>query len=531
MNHAYFDIAFTPAVRTVQTRMGSRSGYEPSDHADGQCNDCLGATEAAFIEARDGFYQATVSENGWPYVQFRGGPAGFLKVMDARTIGYADFRGNVQYISVGNLEGNDRVAIILMDYVKRQRLKIFGRARLVNESDDPELVAQFELAHYRAHVERAVVINVEGYDWNCPQHITPRFTDIEVQEIVSPLRAEIAKLTAEKQAVGTHAATDAAWGSGALPLRISGIRQLTPRVRAYELSAADGARLPPVQAGAHLDVPIQLSPGVTSTRRYSITVYSEQHQTYEIAVLRENTGRGGSAAVHDRFQIGQTLHCGMPGNDFSLHTDARPTILFAGGIGITPIQAMAQQLRAMGRPFNLHYAARSPREAAYLPQLQNALGPYLHFYGDTPRRRMDISAVLANATSDTVIYVCGPAALIEAVRVAAAAAGISDDKVRFERFLMDARRHLDKPISVQLARTGKRVNVATGQTILEAVEAAGVPATAGCRNGSCGTCRVKVLSGQPDHRDTALTSDERALAGLMCICVSRSHTDSMTLDL
>ena len=167
MSRAYSDIAFTPAVRAVQTRMGSRQGYEPLDHTDDRRHR-LGAAEAAFIEARDGFYQASVGETGWPYVQFRGGPAGFLKVLDSGTIGYADFRGNVQYISVGNLEGNNRVSIILMDYANRRRLKILGRARIVDESDDPALLGRLELAHYRARVERAIVIDVEGVRLELP---------------------------------------------------------------------------------------------------------------------------------------------------------------------------------------------------------------------------------------------------------------------------------------------------------------------------------------------------------------------------
>ena len=193
MSRAYADIAFTPTVRAMQTRMGTRAGYAALDHTDDR-RDALTEAEAEFIRERDGFYQATVSETGWPYVQFRGGPAGFLKVLDSKTIGYADFRGNVQYVSVGNLQGNDRVSIILMDYANRRRLKILGRVRLVSKSDDPALVARLELPHYRARVERAVVIAVEAYDWNCPQHITPRFTEAEIESAVAPLHAEIARL-------------------------------------------------------------------------------------------------------------------------------------------------------------------------------------------------------------------------------------------------------------------------------------------------------------------------------------------------
>ena len=159
----------------------------------------LGPGEAAFITERDGFYQATVSETGWPYVQFRGGPAGFLKVLGEKTIAYADFRGNRQYISTGNLSGNDRVSLILMDYPNQRRLKIWGRARLVDAAEDPELVAALHDETYRARPERAVVITVEALDWNCPQHIPRRFTIDEFEEQFTTLREEIIRLRDENQ--------------------------------------------------------------------------------------------------------------------------------------------------------------------------------------------------------------------------------------------------------------------------------------------------------------------------------------------
>jgi uncharacterized protein len=192
MPQAFSDIAFTPAVRAMQTRMDSRKNYARLDESEDR-RDRLGQMEADFIGERDNFYQATVSETGWPYVQFRGGPAGFLKVLDEKTIGYADFRGNVQYISVGNLAANDRVAIILVDYANRLRLKILGRVRIVELDEDPALIARLALPSYRARVERGVIITVEGYDWNCPQHITPRFTEAEwsATHISSQTKADV----------------------------------------------------------------------------------------------------------------------------------------------------------------------------------------------------------------------------------------------------------------------------------------------------------------------------------------------------
>ena len=529
MSRAYFDIAFTRSVRAVQTQMGSRANYAPLDHTDDR-RQALGEREVEFIHDRDSFYQATVSETGWPYVQFRGGPAGFLKVLDAKTIGYADFRGNVQYISVGNLLGNDRVSIILMDYVNQRRLKILGRVRLVSESEDPALVARLELPHYRARVERAVVISVEGYDWNCPQHITPRFTEAEIQASMAPLRAEIAGLKLAMSTAAAPSSTDLL-GTGALPLRISGVRQLTPRVRAYELCTPDGSDLPTLSAGSHIDVPVRLSSGVVSQRRYSIASNPSRRDAYEIAVLREDAGSGGSVAVHADFRLGMVLKCGVPGNDFGLYGDARPTVLIAGGIGITPIRAMAYQLRNLHRGFELHYAARSRSEAAYLPSLEQGFGAELKFYADDRGQRLDVAGLLARSSIDTVFYVCGPAALIDAVRSEGAAAGIPAERIRFERFLATPATAANAPVSVILHRSGKRVEVSARQTILEAVEAAGVAAPSGCRNGSCGTCRVKVLGGHAQHRDHALNEAERNQAGLMCICVSRAESTELTLDL
>jgi predicted pyridoxine 5'-phosphate oxidase superfamily flavin-nucleotide-binding protein len=179
MPRPFGNIAFTPAVRAFQESRGVRTRSPRPDDPRDERGVSLTESEAGFISERDGFYQATVSESGWPYVQFRGGPTGFLRVLDERTIAYADFRGNMQYISAGNLAGDGRVSLILMDYANRRRLKILGRARLVDAADDPALVAKLEDPSYRAHVERAVVITIEAFDWNCPQHITPRYTEAE----------------------------------------------------------------------------------------------------------------------------------------------------------------------------------------------------------------------------------------------------------------------------------------------------------------------------------------------------------------
>ena len=177
MGHKFAEIAFTPNVKRMQELKGSRRNYERMEQGEAH-NDALGPREAGFIAERDSFYMATVSETGWPYIQHRGGPPAFLRVLDGKTIGFADFRGNRQYVSVGNLAHDDRVALILVDYPNRARLKLLGRARLVS-LEDREILERLALPDYRATVERGFVITVDAFDWNCPQHITPRYTEAE----------------------------------------------------------------------------------------------------------------------------------------------------------------------------------------------------------------------------------------------------------------------------------------------------------------------------------------------------------------
>src|SRR3954452_24800713 len=187
MGHKFAELAFTEAVKAVQEAMGSRSAYARRE-AGPDTNDRLGPIESEFIAERDGFYIASVSETGWPYVQFRGGPPGFLRVRTDKELGFADFRGNRQYVTTGNVTVDDRVSLFLMDYRNRRRLKIFGRIRVVDVEDDPTLGARLAVPGYRAGVERTFLIKVEAFDWNSPQHITPRFTQDEIARAFAAIR-------------------------------------------------------------------------------------------------------------------------------------------------------------------------------------------------------------------------------------------------------------------------------------------------------------------------------------------------------
>jgi hypothetical protein len=200
MGRRFAELAFTPVVKEQQEKHGSRRSYERLEQP-GQSNDLgdrLGPDEQEFIAARDGFYMASVSETGWPYIQYRGGANGFLRVLGERTLGFADLRGNKQYISTGNLERDNRVALFLMDYPTQSRLKILGRVEMhEDDAAAQELIEKLRVPEEKTPAERAMLIHVEGFDWNCQQHITPRYTRAELAEYLGPIQRRIEALERE----------------------------------------------------------------------------------------------------------------------------------------------------------------------------------------------------------------------------------------------------------------------------------------------------------------------------------------------
>lgn len=191
MNQNFTKFAFTESVRKAQERYGSRESYARMEASGDQY--VLTEREIPFIESRDSFYMATVGENGWPYVQFRGGPKGFMKVIDNTTLGFADFRGNMQYISVGNINSNRKASLFLMDYPSQKRLKIWAESEVIDAGQDAELRKALEVAGYEAHIERLIIFRIQAFDWNCRQHIAPRYTSEEIAEGVTKSNPDILK--------------------------------------------------------------------------------------------------------------------------------------------------------------------------------------------------------------------------------------------------------------------------------------------------------------------------------------------------
>ncbi|WP_308036648.1 PDR/VanB family oxidoreductase [Actinoplanes sp. DH11] len=308
-------------------------------------------------------------------------------------------------------------------------------------------------------------------------------------------------------------------------LRVTGRRPVADGVVALTLADPAGARLPDWTPGAHLDLVL---PGGL-VRQYSLCGDRWDPYTYRIAVLREPGGRGGSAYVHDVLEVGETVGLGGPRNNFPL-VPARRYLFVAGGIGITPLLPMIHQADLLGADWRLLYGGRSEASLAFRDDLAG--------YGDRvlirPQDRyglLDLPAFVAGHAPGTRVYCCGPAPLLAAAE--RACAGLPPHTLRTERFVAagDGTAARGTAFEVELARTGKVLTVPAHSSVLDVVTAAGAEVLSSCRQGVCGTCEATVLAGEPEHRDSVLDDAERAAATCMFVCVSRSRTDRLVLDL
>jgi vanillate O-demethylase ferredoxin subunit len=298
----------------------------------------------------------------------------------------------------------------------------------------------------------------------------------------------------------------------------------------FELVRTDGAPLPAFEAGAHIDVHV----GDGVVRQYSLCNPPHERHRYQIGVLRDAASRGGSVAMHDAIEEGAVLRVSAPRNHFPLAASGR-SLLLAGGIGVTPILAMAESLAAQGAQFEMHYCARSPERAAFRERIAQApFAAHVHYHFDSgdAAQKLDLARLLAEADADTHVYVCGPGGFIDYVVDTAKAHGLPGARVHLERFAAAAVDTTgDTAFDVRLASSGKVVTVPPDRTVVQALASAGVEVMVSCEQGVCGTCLTRVLEGVPDHRDAYLTDEERAANDQFTPCCSRSKSRVLVLDL
>jgi vanillate monooxygenase ferredoxin subunit len=301
-------------------------------------------------------------------------------------------------------------------------------------------------------------------------------------------------------------------------------------IASFELASAGGAPLPAFSAGSHIDV--QVPGGLT--RQYSLCNDSGEQHRYRIAVLRDPASRGGSVGMHDAVHEGDIIHISEPRNHFPLHHATR-SLLFAGGIGVTPLLCMAQRLATIGADFKLHYCTRSPERTAFLQEI--TASPFadrvrFHFDSGAPEQKLDLPSVIAQPDPGTQLYVCGPAGFIEYVVSTAKAKGWPGDQIHLEYFGAAPQDTTgDTAFEVKIASTGKTYPVPAGQSVVQALQAQGIEILTSCEQGVCGTCITRVLDGEPDHRDMYFTEEEHAKNDQFTPCCSRARSKTLVLDL
>lgn len=297
----------------------------------------------------------------------------------------------------------------------------------------------------------------------------------------------------------------------------------------YELVRLDGAPLPPFEAGAHIDVHV----GDKHVRQYSLCNAPHETHRYLIGVLRDPGSRGGSLAMHEKVDAGSVLTISAPRNHFPL-VDAARTLLIAGGIGVTPILAMAEALASKGAAFEMHYCARSPERTAFRERIATSgFSRQVHFHYDSgdAAQKLDLPALLA-APLDTHLYVCGPAGFIECVLSSARTQGWPEAQLHVEYFsgaVVDTA--ADQPFDVKLASSGQVLTVPAGRSVIQVLAEQGIDVPYSCEEGVCGTCLTRVLDGVPDHRDLYLTDEEHAANDQFTPCCSRAKTKLLVLDI
>lgn len=316
-----------------------------------------------------------------------------------------------------------------------------------------------------------------------------------------------------------------------LQVRVTQKNREAEGICSFELRTADGSDLPPFEAGAHIDV--HISAGLT--RQYSLCNHPEERHRYLIGVLKDPSSRGGSQAMHEQVMQGQLLEISEPRNLFALSHRGTRHLLLAGGIGITPILGMAQELSHRGVDFALHYCFRSQDRAAFIEQLRDApFAKRVHLHDDSgpQSQKLDAALLLANPDPDTHLYVCGPGGFMTYILESAEKAGWPQHQVHREFFAATNVAHdTDAPFEVELASTGQVFHIPADRSVFEVLDEAGFTIETSCEQGICGSCITRVLNGIPDHRDQCMTAAEQASNQQFTPCCSRAKSSRLVLDL
>ena len=530
INRPRSDVAFTPTVKGIQDRLGSRRNYEETEQESDWWLDKVTPELAEFVADRDSFYLGTANAEGQPYIQHRGGPKGFLKVLDDRTLAFADFSGNRQYISYGNLNDNDKAFIFLMDYTNRKRIKVWGTAKIVE--DDPELMEKLTDPNYRGKPERAFVFRISLWDGNCPQHINPRYTEEQIQELPE------------------CPCCDPNPGRFSASLEVAEVIDETENVKTFRLVQPGGGNIPfEYLPGQFLTLDIE--PGGKRTRRsYTIASTPTRPECLEITVKREDMGLV-SRYLHDEVKPGSHLRLSAPAGRFTFTGVERNSIvLIAAGVGITPMMSVVRYLTDQnweGEIF-LMLSFRRHKDFIFFREIEELEERHrnLHLEVTLSRPEGDWSGpkgrigkeLIANFVPDAttrLFHICGPEPMMRDVQTMLDELGVPKEQVKIEAFGTVKRKPkadaasgagpLVSDATVTFASVGKSAPLPPDEPILDVADSIGVEIDNACRSGTCGSCKVKLVSGKVSMEcEDALTREEKT-QGVILACQAISLGD------
>lgn len=462
----------------------------------------LNETHKTLIENADTLFVASTHPDHGVDASHRGGHPGFVHIINNQQLRIPDFAGNSMFNTLGNFTSYPFAGLIFIDFDHGKLLQLTGKAEILWDMDDP----QKETGGTRRY-------------W--------QFDITSWQESTLPYRFAWELLDESPHIPELQRYLNV---NDTLSLQVERIQQETDRVKSFRLRTANGNALPEVLPGAHLQVKVKLPDGNESKRHYSLLNNPNDRSSYEIGVLREPQGRGGSLYLHEQVSEGDALEIRLPKNAFPMATNANHSILIAGGIGITPILSMMHSLSSKNQSYEMHYSARTYSGLAFRDRIEQVAGDKAQLYTsqDPKSQRLNLKKLLATPKSGVHVYVCGPRGMINAVREIAEAKGWAPSQIHFESFgaqpLAD-----DKAIRVHLVKSNQTITVPADRSILDTLLDADIDVPHDCKRGECTMCTTRVLKGEPDHRDLCLNSEEKESS--MCVCVSRAHGEELQLDL
>jgi len=496
--HIIIDQAYPNCPQYIQRRhiLRAKKGQTQNKSSD-ICGCNLNKNQHNIISEADTFFVSSAHPEQGNDVSHRGGKPGFVQIINKNQLRIPDYPGNNMFNTLGNFELNPAAGIVFIDFINKKVLQLTGTAKVLWYIENTDMETAGTLRFWQFDIESWRESNISF--------------DIEWEYLdASPHNPEVNK-------------SDAA--NKALDLRVDQIIQQSNKVKSFILKSDE--TLPEFEAGSHLEV--TLSDDNALIKHYSILSNPDILTHYEIAVLEQPDSNGGSYAMHHDIKQGDILNCSMPRNEFTLYKKAEHSILIAGGIGLTPILSMVENLESRQQSYELHYSARTVSELIYKDRIKGIAGDKCTFYTSADRdSRLNLDTLLSKPKTATHVYVCGPIRLINAVREISEINKWSDTNIHFESFGINTIND-NTPIELTLKRSDIKLAVPTDKSILDHLLDNGINIAHQCKRGECGLCVTTVLEGAPDHKDVFLNSEQRRNS--MCICVSRAKQGNLTLDL